>query len=100
MVPVCCQPPLGEDTPVCLRVRDTRAVRNRGAEPQDPCCLIPNGFPSPSITELSNGSSSTTQLPTSTFLNTAPAEGEDVERVSTGTKFALQLWLESLREQG
>ncbi|NWZ57245.1 NUD17 protein, partial [Haliaeetus albicilla] len=48
------------------------------------------------ITELSNGSSSTTQLPTSTFLNTAPAEGEDVERVSTGTKFALQLWLESL----
>ncbi|XP_049660240.1 nucleoside diphosphate-linked moiety X motif 17 isoform X5 [Accipiter gentilis] len=50
------------------------------------------------ITELSNGSSSTTQLPTSTFLNTAPAEGEDVERVSTGTKFALQLWLESLRE--
>ncbi|XP_074896883.1 m7GpppN-mRNA hydrolase NUDT17 isoform X2 [Buteo buteo] len=52
------------------------------------------------ITELSNGSSSTTQLPTSTFLNTAPAKGEDVERVSTGTKFALQLWLESLREQG
>ncbi|XP_052652502.1 nucleoside diphosphate-linked moiety X motif 17 [Harpia harpyja] len=53
-----------------------------------------------SITELSNGSSSTTQLPTSTFLNTAPAEGEDMERVSTGTKFALWLWLESLGERG
>ncbi|KAM9625764.1 nucleoside diphosphate-linked moiety X motif 17 isoform 5-T5 [Morphnus guianensis] len=53
-----------------------------------------------SITELSNGSSSTTQLPTSTFLNTAPAEGEDMERVSTGTKFALRLWLESLQERG
>lgn len=52
------------------------------------------------ITELSNGSSSTAQLPTATFLNTAPAEGEDVERVSTGTKFALRLWLGSLGEQG
>ncbi|XP_075380957.1 m7GpppN-mRNA hydrolase NUDT17 isoform X6 [Mycteria americana] len=53
-----------------------------------------------SVTELSTGSSSTVQLPTATFLNTAPAEGEDVERVSTGTKFALRLWLESLGEQG
>ncbi|XP_075580723.1 m7GpppN-mRNA hydrolase NUDT17 [Pelecanus crispus] len=52
------------------------------------------------VTELSDGSSGTTQLPTATFLNTAPAEGEDVERVSTGTKFALRLWLESLGEQG
>ncbi|XP_029881176.1 nucleoside diphosphate-linked moiety X motif 17 isoform X3 [Aquila chrysaetos chrysaetos] len=52
------------------------------------------------ITELNNGSSSTTQLLTSTFLNTAPAKGEDVERVSTGTKFALRLWLQSLGERG
>ncbi|KAF1538989.1 Nucleoside diphosphate-linked moiety X motif 17, partial [Eudyptes schlegeli] len=48
------------------------------------------------VTELSGGSSSTAQLPTTTFLSAAPAEGEDVERVSTGTKFALRLWLESL----
>ncbi|NWV00451.1 NUD17 protein, partial [Upupa epops] len=48
-----------------------------------------------SIMEVSGGCSSPTQLPAGTFLNVAPAEGEDVERVSTGTKFALRLWLES-----
>ncbi|XP_076216006.1 m7GpppN-mRNA hydrolase NUDT17 isoform X2 [Aptenodytes patagonicus] len=53
-----------------------------------------------SVTELSDGSSSTAQLPTTTFLSAAPAEGGDAERVSTGTKFALRLWLESLGEQG
>ncbi|NWQ98348.1 NUD17 protein, partial [Burhinus bistriatus] len=58
---------------------------------------VPSALPATiNITELRAGSSSTTQLPTATFLNTAPAEGEDVERVSTGTKFALGLWLESL----
>ncbi|NXO03264.1 NUD17 protein, partial [Rhinopomastus cyanomelas] len=48
-----------------------------------------------SIVEVSGGSSSPTQLPTGILLNVAPAEGEDVERVSTGTKFALRVWLES-----
>ncbi|XP_063213461.1 nucleoside diphosphate-linked moiety X motif 17 isoform X3 [Chroicocephalus ridibundus] len=62
---------------------------------------VPSELPATvSITEVSGGSSSTTQLPTTTLLNTAPAEGEDVERVSTGTKFALRLCLESLRERG
>ncbi|KAM7080463.1 nucleoside diphosphate-linked moiety X motif 17 isoform 5-T5 [Ciconia maguari] len=62
---------------------------------------VPGALPATvGITELSTGSSGTVQLPTATFLNTAPAEGEDVERVSTGTKFALRLWLESLGEQG
>ncbi|XP_054038508.1 nucleoside diphosphate-linked moiety X motif 17 isoform X7 [Rissa tridactyla] len=62
---------------------------------------VPSELPATvSITEVSGGSSSTTQLPTATLLNTAPAEGEDVERVSTGTKFALRLCLESLRERG
>ncbi|NXL68226.1 NUD17 protein, partial [Chordeiles acutipennis] len=46
------------------------------------------------ITELSNGSSGPAQLPTATLLSAAPASGGDVERVSTGTKFALGLWLE------
>jgi len=27
------------------------------------------------------------------LLNLAPVTGEDIERVSTGTKFALQQWL-------
>ncbi|XP_066841969.1 nucleoside diphosphate-linked moiety X motif 17 isoform X2 [Anser cygnoides] len=57
---------------------------------------VPGTLPaSVSITEVSGGSPRATQLPTATLLNTAPAEGEDVERVSTGTKFALGLWLEA-----
>ncbi|NXW47971.1 NUD17 protein, partial [Nyctiprogne leucopyga] len=56
---------------------------------------VPSALPDTvGITELSNGSSSTAQLLTATLLSVAPAEGEDVERVSTGTKFALRLWLE------
>ncbi|XP_006033552.1 nucleoside diphosphate-linked moiety X motif 17 isoform X4 [Alligator sinensis] len=47
------------------------------------------------VTELSGGQAQATELPTATLLNTAPAHGEDVERVSTGTKFALQLWLDT-----
>ncbi|KAM9251969.1 nucleoside diphosphate-linked moiety X motif 17 [Cariama cristata] len=62
---------------------------------------VPNALPvTVGITELRNGSSGTTQLPTATLLNAAPAEGEDVERVSTGTKFALRLWLEARGERG
>ncbi|XP_077182899.1 m7GpppN-mRNA hydrolase NUDT17 isoform X1 [Paroedura picta] len=51
------------------------------------------------ITELQHGSAKTTAVPTATFLNTAPPQGEDVERVSTGTKFALRLWLSTLAPQ-
>ncbi|XP_032060212.1 nucleoside diphosphate-linked moiety X motif 17 [Aythya fuligula] len=57
---------------------------------------VPSTLPaSVSITEVSGGSPRAAQLPTATLLNVAPAEGEDVERVSTGTKFALRLWLEA-----
>ncbi|XP_026855746.2 nucleoside diphosphate-linked moiety X motif 17 [Electrophorus electricus] len=35
-------------------------------------------------------------LPVLVFCNRAPAQGEDVERVSTGTKYALELWLQTL----
>uniref|UniRef100_A0A8C0IZX0 m7GpppN-mRNA hydrolase NUDT17 n=1 Tax=Chelonoidis abingdonii TaxID=106734 RepID=A0A8C0IZX0_CHEAB len=54
---------------------------------------IPNNLPTTiEATELSGGSAQPTELPAATFLNTAPAAGEDVERVSTGTRFALRLW--------
>ncbi|XP_075764494.1 m7GpppN-mRNA hydrolase NUDT17 isoform X2 [Pelodiscus sinensis] len=55
---------------------------------------VPSNLP-PTIkaTELSGGGARPMELPTATFLNTAPATGEDVERVSTGTRFALRLWL-------
>uniref|UniRef100_A0A8C8RJ96 m7GpppN-mRNA hydrolase NUDT17 n=1 Tax=Pelusios castaneus TaxID=367368 RepID=A0A8C8RJ96_9SAUR len=47
-------------------------------------------------TELSGGSAQPMELLTATFLNAAPATGQDVERVSTGTRFALRLWLDTL----
>ncbi|KAM9309229.1 nucleoside diphosphate-linked moiety X motif 17 isoform 1-T2 [Pholidichthys leucotaenia] len=37
-------------------------------------------------------------LPVEVFISRAPSDGPDVERVSTGTKYALELWLRSLKE--
>lgn len=51
------------------------------------------------ITELENGLSRTVLIPTAVFLATAPSQGEDAERVSTGTKFALRLWLDTVARQ-
>ncbi|XP_068108329.1 nucleoside diphosphate-linked moiety X motif 17 [Hyperolius riggenbachi] len=59
------------------------------------------GFPaSVQVTEVSGDSLYQKDVDVSIFLNTAPAEGEDVERVSTGTKYALKLWLETLQTGG
>ena len=33
------------------------------------------------------------KIPTNVLFNMAPVEGADIERVSTGTKFALEEWL-------
>ncbi|XP_056401526.1 nucleoside diphosphate-linked moiety X motif 17 [Hyla sarda] len=49
------------------------------------------------ITEVSGRSLTQKDLALQTLLNTAPIDGEDTERVSTGTKYALALWLETLR---
>ncbi|XP_029927332.1 m7GpppN-mRNA hydrolase NUDT17 [Myripristis murdjan] len=43
----------------------------------------------------SDGALSVGELPLATLLSRAPAGGADVERVSTGTKFALELWLDT-----
>ncbi|XP_028986139.1 nucleoside diphosphate-linked moiety X motif 17 isoform X1 [Betta splendens] len=49
------------------------------------------------VSEVSkNRSLSDSMLPVAVFVSRAPASGPDVERVSTGTKFALELWLKSL----
>lgn len=54
----------------------------------------------PSVTEVSpSGDLKETSLPVSLFCNRAPDHGEDIERVSTGTKFALELWLKTLEPQ-
>ncbi|RXN20325.1 nucleoside diphosphate-linked moiety X motif 17 isoform X2 [Labeo rohita] len=50
-----------------------------------------------SVTEVSpQGELSEVSLPVSVLCNRAPDHGEDIERVSTGTKFALELWLKML----
>ncbi|MGH0181885.1 UNVERIFIED_CONTAM: hypothetical protein FKN15_007863 [Acipenser sinensis] len=49
------------------------------------------------VTEVcSDGALLTSELPVSVLLNTAPPEGPDVERISTGTKYALELWLKAM----
>ncbi|XP_022072300.1 nucleoside diphosphate-linked moiety X motif 17 [Acanthochromis polyacanthus] len=50
-----------------------------------------------SVSQVSaDGALSDSSLPVTVFVNRAPASGPDVERVSTGTKYALELWLRSL----
>ncbi|XP_016137419.1 nucleoside diphosphate-linked moiety X motif 17 isoform X2 [Sinocyclocheilus grahami] len=59
---------------------------------------IPTDLPQTiSVTEVSpHGELIETSLPVSVLCNRAPDHGEDIERVSTGTKFALELWLKTL----
>ncbi|XP_061039568.1 nucleoside diphosphate-linked moiety X motif 17 isoform X4 [Eubalaena glacialis] len=53
--------------------------------------------PSVLVVELEeNGGARPLVLPTSTLLRTTPATADSKERVSTGTKFALRLWLQHL----
>ncbi|TNN32381.1 Nucleoside diphosphate-linked moiety X motif 17 [Liparis tanakae] len=50
-----------------------------------------------SVTRVSPGGGlSEATLPLEALMSRAPASGPDVERVSTGTKYALELWLRSL----
>ncbi|KAI1885987.1 hypothetical protein AGOR_G00209410 [Albula goreensis] len=68
---------------------------------EDDALALPASLPqSVSVSEVSHdGRLSESVLPVSVLCNRAPAEGEDVERVSTGTKFALELWLKTLESQ-
>ncbi|XP_067992791.1 nucleoside diphosphate-linked moiety X motif 17-like, partial [Melanerpes formicivorus] len=66
------------------------AASEQGAQRPRP---VPGSLPGTvGITELSHGSRSSLRVPTETFLRAAPAAGADVERVSSGTKFALRRW--------
>ncbi|XP_005158331.1 nucleoside diphosphate-linked moiety X motif 17 isoform X1 [Danio rerio] len=62
------------------------------------CVQIPADLPeSISVTKVSpDGKMSESSLPVSVLCNRAPDYGDDIERVSTGTKFALELWLKTL----
>ncbi|KAM9724076.1 nucleoside diphosphate-linked moiety X motif 17-like isoform 1-T1 [Menidia menidia] len=51
-----------------------------------------------SVTEVSlDGSLTQTSVPAAVFSSVPAAGGPDLERVSTGTKFALELWLRTLK---
>ncbi|XP_015101733.2 nucleoside diphosphate-linked moiety X motif 17 isoform X1 [Vicugna pacos] len=58
--------------------------------PQD----LPPSVPAVELGE--DGGARPLALPTSTLLRTTPAVADSQERVSTGTKFALRLWLQHL----
>ncbi|XP_072249305.1 nucleoside diphosphate-linked moiety X motif 17 [Leuresthes tenuis] len=50
-----------------------------------------------SVSQVSaDGALTSTSVPGAVFITRAPASGPDQERVSTGTKYALDLWLKSL----
>uniref|UniRef100_A0A3Q0SDU3 Nudix hydrolase domain-containing protein n=1 Tax=Amphilophus citrinellus TaxID=61819 RepID=A0A3Q0SDU3_AMPCI len=52
-----------------------------------------------SVSQVSaDGALTESLMPLAVFISRAPASGPDVERVSTGTKFALELWLRTLDE--
>ncbi|XP_042109421.1 nucleoside diphosphate-linked moiety X motif 17 isoform X2 [Ovis aries] len=59
---------------------------------------LPQDLPSsvPAVELKENGGVQPLALPTSTLLRTTPATADSRERVSTGTKFALTLWLQHL----
>ncbi|XP_074836573.1 m7GpppN-mRNA hydrolase NUDT17 isoform X2 [Carettochelys insculpta] len=79
-------------------VLEAIAAVEDGAENTRP---IPSNLPATvKAMELRGHSAHPVELPIATFLNTAPAAGEDVERVSTGTRFALCLWLNTFAQPG
>ncbi|XP_059738890.1 nucleoside diphosphate-linked moiety X motif 17 isoform X1 [Bos taurus] len=59
---------------------------------------LPQDLPSsvPTVELKENGGAQPLALPTSTLLRTTPGTADSRERVSTGTKFALTLWLQHL----
>ncbi|XP_012375875.1 nucleoside diphosphate-linked moiety X motif 17 isoform X2 [Dasypus novemcinctus] len=64
--------------------------------------LFPQDLP-PSVMAMElqdDGRTGPLALPMSTLLRTTPTTPGDIERVSTGTKFALRLWLQHLGRQG
>lgn len=62
---------------------------------------LPADMPqSVSVLEVSStGELRDSVMPAALLCNRAPEHGEDVERVSTGTKYALELWLKTLQQQ-
>ncbi|KAK2845195.1 hypothetical protein Q5P01_011854 [Channa striata] len=78
---------------------DSRVVRAivSAVDGEDTEVPVDDLLSSVSVSQVStDGTLSESTLPLSVLIRRAPASGPDVERVSTGTKFALELWLKSL----
>jgi len=70
---------------VCVRVYLNYSEPSRAVVEVPVCCGR--------VMEVSSGQQSVRTVSSQGLLNCAPVTGEDVERVSTGTKFALREWL-------
>ncbi|KAB1260975.1 Nucleoside diphosphate-linked moiety X motif 17 [Camelus dromedarius] len=80
---------LGPDVAAAVATTEDGAETPRHL-PQD----LPPSVPAVELGE--DGGARPLALPTSTLLRTTPAAADSQERVSTGTKFALRLWLQHL----
>ncbi|EPY75647.1 nucleoside diphosphate-linked moiety X motif 17 [Camelus ferus] len=80
---------LGPDVAAAVAATEDGAETPRHL-PQD----LPPSVPAVELGE--DGGARPLALPTSTLLRTTPAAADSQERVSTGTKFALRLWLQHL----
>jgi len=70
---------------VCVRVYLNYSEPSRAVVEVPVCCGR--------VMEVFSGQQSVRTVSSQGLLNCAPVTGEDVERVSTGTKFALREWL-------
>ncbi|XP_077320093.1 m7GpppN-mRNA hydrolase NUDT17-like isoform X2 [Lithobates pipiens] len=93
--------PAEEEVSACVWLDPEIAERIVAAQEgeEDSGKNLPGVPTSVQVTEVSGNSFSRRDVDVSVFLNTAPVGGEDVERVSTGTKYALELWFETLQAQ-
>ncbi|XP_073465389.1 nucleoside diphosphate-linked moiety X motif 17-like isoform X2 [Aquarana catesbeiana] len=91
--------PAEEEVSACVWLDPEIAERIVAAQEgeEDSGKILPGIPTSVQVTEVSGNSLSRRDVDVLVFLNTAPVAGEDVERMSTGTKYALELWLETLQ---
>uniref|UniRef100_A0A8C5BAT7 Nudix (nucleoside diphosphate linked moiety X)-type motif 17 n=1 Tax=Gadus morhua TaxID=8049 RepID=A0A8C5BAT7_GADMO len=96
---VCLRPDPAEVS-ACLWVDRDLARSIVGGADGEEGGLQPPPPPVVRVTEvLPDGALRGSLLPGAVLCARAPAEGPDVERVSTGTKYALGLWLDSLEQR-
>ncbi|KAM6168442.1 nucleoside diphosphate-linked moiety X motif 17 [Erethizon dorsatum] len=92
------QPNPGEVNALMWLGPDVAAAVAATEDGMETAVFLPQDLP-PSVLAVQleeDGGARPVVLPMSTLLQTTPTTAEDKERVSTGTKFALRLWLQHL----